>query len=131
MIGLARLIYEHGEALNYDLMTRTRYTLNDLGAALSEGAALSFVRYLPPDSALKREIAPDVAPWLTTEKTAALLAGIYDQLSWLQYTVSKAYGGKPKKPKPLPRPGAEDKSTRHIGKDPILVEEFDTWFYRG
>jgi len=126
-LGLADIIAHHGEALEYDLMTRTRYLLEDIGRALPERALLSFVKHLPPDSALRREIDPD-AIWQTDRYAAMLLATISDQLSALNYMFSRSHGGKPKKPKPIPRPGVSDGS-QHIGKDPIPIEDFDSWYY--
>ena len=110
-------------------MTKTRYLIRDLGGALTASALLSFIAYLPPDSALRREINPDVA-WLTDEKVALLLAGIHDQLNWLHYSIAKANGGHPKKPKPLPRPGVTDNAQK-VGRDPRPIEDFDAWYYGG
>lgn len=110
-------------------MTKTRYLTRDIGAALPEGAALSFVKYLPPDSALRREMDVECV-WLTDRHNAMLLATISDQLSQLVYLFSRVHGGKPKKPKPIPRPGVKD-STKHIGKDPIPIRDFDEWYYGG
>lgn len=110
-------------------MTKTRYLLRDVGTLLPEGALLSFVRHLPPDSALMRELDPDMA-WLTGEKVPLLLASICDQLSWLQYTIVKANGGKPTKPRPIPRPGVKD-NAQTVGSAPIPISEFDEWYYGG
>ena len=110
-------------------MTKTRYLMRDIGWALPASALLAFVRHLPPDSALRREIDPDVA-WLTDEKLALLLAHVSDQLAWLQYTLVKANGGRPKKPKPIPRPGVKD-TTQKVGRDPIPIKDFDAWYYGG
>lgn len=110
-------------------MTKTRYLMRDIGRALPASALLAFLRHLPPDSALRREIDPDVA-WLTDEKLALLLAHVSDQLAWLQYTLVKANGGRPKKPKPIPRPGVKD-TTQVVGRDPIPIKDFDRWYYGG
>lgn len=110
-------------------MTRTRYLLSDIGRALPESALLSFVLYLPPDSALKTEIEPG-NNWLSGQRTDMLLATVCDLLSMFQYTYLKANGGKPKKPKPIPRPGVKD-SVQRIGKDPIPIQDFDDWYYGG
>ena len=110
-------------------MTRTRYLLRDTGRALPESALLSFVMYLSPDSALKQELDGDNA-WLTGMHTDMLLAAIYDQLAAFQYVYMRANGGKPKKPKPTPRPGVSD-GTQKVGKDPIPIEDFDKWYYGG
>ncbi len=41
-------------------------------------------------------------PWSHAE---LLLAHIVDMLAWVIYAIPAAQGGKPKKPKPFPRPG--------------------------
>ena len=110
-------------------MTRTRYLLSDIGRALPESALLSFVTYLPPDSALKQELNEDNT-WLTCVHTDMLLAAIYDQLAAFQYTYLRANGGKPKRPKPLPRPGVKDKAQR-VGREAIPINDFDAWYYGG
>ena len=63
-------------------MTRTGRTLTeymDMGAA-GMVALLSFINYLPPDSALYQSMNPDDenGPWFTTVKTNAILADLYD-----------------------------------------------------
>lgn len=110
-------------------MTRTRYQLDDLGGALSESALLSFIKYLPPDSALKREMDADVT-WLTGMRTDMLLASLCDQVAQLQYMYIRSHGGKARKPKPIPRPGVSD-GTQKLGKDPIPIQDFDRWYYGG
>lgn len=60
-----------------------------------------------------------------------LLADLFDAVSDFRYEHAKANGGKPKKPKRYPRPWAEDKQTKHIGKDPIPVTAFDEWWDNG
>lgn len=84
------------------------------------------VDHLPPESACKtagrEEMDPaDLAalpapsghgPWSQVEMR---LADLYDQLSWLIYATYHAQGGKPKRPKPYPRPGvADDRRKRRV-----------------
>jgi hypothetical protein len=123
------IVAQHGAALEYDLMTRTRYLLRDAGGALTESALLAFVRYLPPDSALKQEMNPD-NEWLTGVHGDMLLAAIYDQLSAFQYAYLKSHGANPKRPKPLPRPGVKS-NVRKVGKGAIPIADFDKWYYGG
>lgn len=129
MIGLAAVVADHGGALEYDLMTRTRYLASDIGGALPEGALLSFVRYLPPDSALKQEMDGD-ASWLTGQRNDMLLAAIHDQLAGLQFMLMRWHGVRAKKPKPIPRPGVSD-GVQHVGKGEIPIADFDEWYYGG
>ena len=110
-------------------MTRTRYLLRDIGGALPEGALLAFVRHLPPDSALKCEIDPDNV-WLSGIHSDMLLAAIADQLAGFEYAYLKANGAKPRKPKPIPRPGVSD-GTQRIGREAIDIAQFNDWYYGG
>lgn len=78
------------------------------------------VDHLPPESACKTAVRDETdpaelaalpkpsghGPWSAVEMR---LADLYDQLSWLIYATYHSQGGKPKKPKPLPRPGVVDK----------------------
>lgn len=123
------IVAQHGAALEYDLMTRTRFLMRDVGRALPAGALLSFVRYLPPDSALRQETDPD-NEWLTGVHGDMLLAAIYDQLASFQYSFLRSKGAKPRRPKPLPRPGVRD-NVQKVGKDPIPIADFDKWYYGG
>ena len=102
-------------------MTRTGRTLTeymDMGAA-GMVALLSFINYLPPDSALYQSMNPDdeKGPWFTTVKTNAILADIYD-------IYVAAHTKKGAQPKTYPRP----KQKQKIGKDPIPISEFWDWW---
>ena len=128
---LARIIEEHGPALDYDLLTRTRYDLRDVGGALSWGALRHFVQYLPRDSALSRELMPptDAERWTNGEATASLLADLFDLVAMLRSEVlAKGSGKKPKHPRPYPRPGTKPKNTRHVGSKPIPIAKFEEWW---
>lgn len=110
-------------------MTRTRYLLRDIGGALPEGALLSFVKHLPPDSALKREMDPDNL-WLSGIHNDMLLAAIHDELAAFMHIYLRSHGAKSKRPKPIPRPGVSD-GMQHVGSDPIPIGDFDDWYYGG
>ena len=102
-------------------MTRTGRTLTeymDMGAA-GLVALLSFINYLPPDSALFQSMHPDDenGPWFTTVKTNAILADLYDV-----YVASHTKKGV--NPQKYPRP----KEKQKIGKDPIPISEFWDWW---
>lgn len=120
-------------ALDYDLMTRTGRTLReylDMGAA-GMVALCHFVRHLPADSVTISTVSgyEYLPQWASTLKTNAMLADIYDGISALRYTITASRSKKkPKKPKPYPRPWVEDKGTRKIGKDPIPVKDFWSWW---
>lgn len=85
------------------------------------------IEHLPPESASKTaardEADPaDLArlpapkghgPWSAVEMR---LADVIDQLSWVTYAIYHSQGGKPKRPKPYPRPGVADQNKpRQVG----------------
>ena len=104
-------------------MTRTGRTLDeymDMGAA-GRVALLSFIQYLPPDSALYRELNPDDENglWFTTLKTNAILADLYD-------AYARVHTKKGHTAKPYPRPMVKEKAK--LGKDPIPISQFWDWW---
>ena len=118
------IIKEHDRALEYDLMTRTGRTLTeymDMGAA-GMVALLSFINYLPIDSALRKEMDPqdEVGEWSTTMKTNTILADLFD-------VFVSANTRQGRKAKPYPRP----KRKRRIGKGAIPISEFWDWWNGG
>ena len=122
---------EHGPAIDYDLMTTTRYTIRDIGGALPWGALLHFVQYAPRSSALSRELNPpsDTELWAKGNATAAILADIYDAISQLNANVcAKGSGHRPRTPRPYPRPWDLGAGTRVLGSDPIPVSDFESWW---
>ena len=125
MTGLAMALRSHGRAVEYDLMTRTGRTLSEymeMGAA-GKVALVSFLRFLPPDSAYFREVHPrdEMGAWSSTLKTNSILADIFD-------VIVRANSKKGRKPKPYPRPNAR---TQGIGNGAIPVGEFDKWWKSG
>lgn len=109
----------------------THYQLTDVGGALSWGALLHFVSYLPRTSALSQEMRPldDTERWMRGEGTAAILADIFDAIRVLDVEVmAKGSRRKPRQPKPYPRPWAKGKGEKHIGSDPIPIAQFDSWW---
>lgn len=122
-----RFCEEHHGAINYDLFTKTGYELSDAGVSFSYGALASFVEHAEPDSALARELNPEVAEWATRVKTNAILADLYDAIMSVRHDMDSLLSKKHiKKPKPYPRPG--QKTTNHIGSGPLPFEELREWF---
>lgn len=127
---------EHGPALDFDLMTLTRFTLEDVGGALSWRALLHFVDGLGPTSALMRSMSPelgDMGPWLDGTVVAPLLADLIDCVNYLRWESASANVPKgktrPRRPKPVKRPcGMGGEGEKRIGRDPIPIGEFDTWW---
>ena len=122
MTGLARVMERHAQALEYDLMTRTGRTLGEYMEMGVPGkvALVSFVRYLPPDSATGREANPndEARAWGTTFKTNAILADLYD-------VFCAANAKKGRRPKPYPRPNSE---RRTLGRGAIRIRDFEAWW---
>lgn len=105
-------------------MTRTGRTLDEymqMGAA-GKTALISFLRYLPPDSALFREQNPksEVGDWFTTAKTNAIIADLFDA-----FVASRTKRGR--KAMTYPRP----KKTRTVGKGAVPISEFWEWWNKG
>ena len=127
IVSLASFLDEHGRAVNYDLMTRTRFTLDDLGGALSWSALFSFISYLDGTSATARELGKATG-WDTITQTNILLADLYDLIQVLNANFCGfASGKKPQKFKPYPRPGTEPEK-RHFGAKPLPPDELRAWF---
>ena len=129
MIGLARFVEAHGGALNYDLMTRTCYQLDDVGEALPWASLYSFIKHLGTNSALAKELGKSTG-WETTLQTNIILADIFDLLQVIHADlVAWASGGKKKaNNKPYPRPGKEEhKNTRKLGSGAMPVDKLREW----
>ena len=128
IISLARFVEEHAGAIEYDLITRTRYKLEDIGGALPWGSLHSFIQYLGTDSALAQDLGKATG-WETRVQTNAILADIYDVLSAINSNlIAFASGGKKKvKPKPYPRPGRDRENTRKFGKGALPIPELREW----
>jgi len=113
-------------------MTRTRYTLDDLGGALPWRALLHFITHLPADSELAKESdggMAEQAPWLDGSMVAPLLAALVDATNFGRWeyaaSVSKR---KPRKPKRVRTPWGGHERVRKLGSDPIPVADFEAWW---
>lgn len=133
--GLAEIVSDHGGALDYDLMTMTPYTLDDLGGRLSCKSLIHFIRHLSPTSATKRSldggITDEQAGWMGGEATALLIACLIDEIRGLEWLYQSAHSKtRIRRPKRFPTPWSTDEElgVRRIGKDPIRVGDFDVWF---
>lgn len=122
------MIEEHGQALNYDLLTRTNYQITDIGGALSWGALYAFIKNLGGDSALARDLGKATG-WETTLKTNIILADIFDMLQVIHADlVAWASGGKKKaNNKPYPRPNQKDETKRKYGNGAMPLSELRDW----
>ena len=107
-------------------MTRTNYTLDDVGGTLSWESLRSFIHFLGSDSALARDLNKQTG-WEETLKTNGLLADIYDLLQVVNANLCVMAGGKKKRITPYPRPGREDDNKRKIGKGAMPLNELREW----
>ena len=112
-------------------MTRAGALLSDVPSRVPWTALRSFVAHLDASSALVREMRPEAAEWRGTERVQSILADIYDAVACFQWTYVAANRehGKPRKPRPYPRPG-QSKGTS-VGRDPIPIKDFDAWWSGG
>ena len=122
ILGLYRLLEEHGEAVEYDLLTN-HYRLDDLGTpALSWRDLWVLVRRWQKDPHTALCEALHGVRW---DVTAQLLAVVADTLAagnWQRAGKKTA-----PKPKPIERPWTKTK-TQALGSAPIPINEFDDWW---
>lgn len=126
IVSLAIFTEEHSEALEYDLLTRTNYDIDEIGGGLSWFALNSFVKNLQSDSALARDLKKSTG-WEDTLTTNRILADIYDLLQVINANIIKM-GGKKAKFKPYPRPGKEEQDSKRFGKGAMPYSELVKWF---
>ena len=130
MIGLAKQIQEHRGAIEYDLLTKTGHSIDDIGRSLSWDALDSFLSNIGLDSALGRELHLEEAEWCTTTKTNKMLAEVIDLLAQINANLVAIGSYKPaKKVKPYPRPWKLDPSDgKKIGSGGLPPAELRKWF---
>ena len=112
------------------MLTQTGHELSDIGRTLSWDALDSFLSNLGAESALVREMNPEVDTWGTTIKTNMILADIWDVLAMINANlVAVGSKKKAKAPKPYPRPWKKDPDReQHIGSDGLPPDELRKWF---
>lgn len=122
-------VSNHDKAITFDLLTKTNYTLDDVGGELSWFALSSFVQNLGTDSALARDMGKSTG-WEDTLATNRILADIYDLLQVINTNLCDLGSGKTlhRKIKPYPRPNGKDKDTKRIGKGALPPDELREWF---
>ena len=111
-------------------MTRTRFTLDDLGGELPEQALVAFAKHLPPESDTMATLAPDKCGWSRTDMLLARICEGIETLLWVTASKGVRKSKQPPKPKRIQRPGVEPDEKR-IGRDPIPISDFDSWYEGG
>lgn len=118
---------EHSDAITYDLLTKTHFTLEDVGSRLSWSALHAFIKNLDTDSALARDMNKSTG-WENTLTTNQILADIYDMLQAINANLVMVGGGKHKKIKPYPRPNRKGiEKERKIGKGALPFDKLREW----
>ena len=102
------MLRNHGDALDFDLFDRWRVRLRDVPSTIGWDAVALFLRHLPYDSELLRELSPR-ARW--TQETH-MMANIADLVGAL---FAKDY-------EPMTRPGDV---ARFSTAEPVAVESYD------
>lgn len=102
------------------------HRLRDLDDPLESGLTfadvIDMVEHAPEDSAVYRAVHGNDSEWSLTNQ---LLAALFDATNM---QLHQAGGGKGRKPKPIPRPGVEDQSSKkHQSKQLSTVTEIDEW----
>lgn len=122
ILGLCRLLREHGEAVEYDLLVLGLRRV-DLGTRrLSWRDLWVIVRQSPRTSALARAIHGVAVTW---SQDTYLLADLFDAIQAGNWQRGRGKGGRPK---PFPRPKrADDMTTTRFGSSPLPIDEFDAW----
>lgn len=117
-------------------MTRTHFTLDDLGYSLSPRALLNFLRYLPPQAEsvkAQSDKAHEIGEWSDVKLTPQLLASLVDvanMICWEIAQVNSKRNLRTKMPEPIHRPGIKDRRKR-FGSEPIKVKDFAKWWNGG
>lgn len=129
MISLARVVLDHREAIEHDLLTQTGHEIDDIGRTLSWDALDSFFKCIGPDSALMRELYPVESEWHGTLQTNRILVDIYDMLALINANIVGLAEHKPaRKPKKYPAPWRKpDTEELHYGKGALPPDELHAW----
>ena len=132
---LARTIDKYGEVVDYDLLTRTGYTLRDWESGRLDSRSLfRFIKGLGSDSAFYRASHPDDAQtlaWVNGDATCALIAELIDVVRMSANTLAyKGTGKRPPRLEPYQRPWNRAKQQRY-GRKPIPISQFEKWYYGG
>lgn len=117
ILGLCRLLTEHGEAIEYELI-KLGLRRDWLGTEhLSWRDLLVIVHQSPVGSTLDRATRGEPAAFGPTDHLLAAVINILQGMSWQLGNDAKA-----PKPKPFVLPGQEDDSTMHKGAGRTIEE---------
>ena len=124
ILSVCRELRDHGEAIEYDLIT-LGLRLDDLGTErLSWRDLLVFLRQAPRTSAYTRAREPERSAWGVTDYLLATIADALAVANWQRGSQGRRAPGP--RPKPITRPGAEEKQV--FGRGAIRIRDFDDWW---
>ena len=128
IIALSFILENEQDAFEFDVLRLTGRTLGeffDMGAG-GVVALAHILKFLDIDSKTMQRRGMDLENWGTPLHTEAMLADLFDAVSILNRNLVAAHSKhRPKNPKPYPRPWAKGHT---IGKDPIPVKDFWSWW---
>ena len=105
----------------------TGHSLEDIGRSLPWSALGAFLRNPEITGEIARDLEPELTKWVSTAKTNAILADIYDMLAMINANVCAVGSGrKATKPKSYPRPNDSEKKS--IGKNALPPDQLREWF---
>jgi hypothetical protein len=109
ILGLLRLLTEHGEAIEYELLTIGKH-IDDLGTRrLSWRDLLVVVKQAPPQGALHRALDPEGWGWTVDSYLLAADVDYAAAAAW-----QRAGDKRKKRPDPILRPGQKKKRGRNL-----------------
>ena len=133
LVGLAALIDEHDEAIEFDLL-RLGYRLRWLDSPTEDFTWRDLwvlVRNLGPDSATHVAVnGREESEWTLANHLLAMIAENTSLAIWMK--TADAQKKPPRnRPKPIFRPGVEDDSKQKIGKDTLPAADMISWLGPG
>jgi hypothetical protein len=133
LIGLAALIDEHDEAIEFDLL-RLGYRLRWLDSPTQDFTWRDLwvlVRNLGPDSATHVAVnGREESEWTLANHLLAMIAENTSLAIWMKTTDAQKKPPR-NRPKPIFRPGVEDDSKQKIGKDTLPAADMISWLGPG
>jgi hypothetical protein len=120
--GLLRLLDEHAEAIEYDLLVHG-YRLAEVTKTFSWRDLLVLVRrWSATPGTASGEAMQGHEIWTREAELAAAVVDAIEMGNWQRQGVKYA-----PKPKPVKRPGSGATGTK-FGKDPIPIRDFNVWW---
>lgn len=88
--------------------------------AFTWGDLWDFCHYAPSSSNLAYELHGTAVVWTVTDHLLAAAVDALNAANW------QRGGGKGSRPKPITRPGTQTENK--IGRDPVPIKDFDSWW---